>query len=153
MQAVGPEVYEYGVLVEWDGLTGGESKTAQHRLSFDMPKVFKGLGRSFCPDELLLSAVGGCLLTTFLHFKERFNLPLKKFKVDVRGEVKLMEEGYRITKVEAKIEASAPEEEVERVKRFIELAKEYCHITRSLERCIATTVEIVVSGEKNLNKC
>jgi organic hydroperoxide reductase OsmC/OhrA len=148
MRAVGPEVYKYGVLVEWDGLTGGEAKTALHRLSFDMPKEFNGLGRSFCPDELLLSAVGGCLLTTFLHFKERFKLPLKKFRVDVRGEVKLMEEGYRITKVEAKIEASAPEEEVERVKRFIELAKEYCHITRSLERGIAVTVDLTLSGEK-----
>ncbi len=149
MRAVGPEVYRYGVFVEWDGLTGGEARTTQHRLSFDMPKEFKGLGRSFCPDELLLSAVGGCLLTTFLHFKERFKLPLKKFRVDVKGEVKLMDEGYRITKVEAKIEASAPEDEVERVKRFIELAKEYCHITRSLERCIAITVDVIVSGEKS----
>jgi len=148
MPAIGPEVYKCNVLVEWDGLTGGEARTTQHRLSFDMPKEFKGLGRSFCPDELLLSAVGGCLLTTFLHFKERFNLPLKKFKVDVRGEVKSMDEGYRITRVEAKIEASAPEYEVERVKRFIELAKEYCHITRSLERCIVITVDITVSGEK-----
>ncbi len=148
MRAIGPEVYKYGVFVEWDGLTGGEARTNQHRLSFDMPKEFKGLGRSFCPDELLLSAVGGCLLTTFLHFKERFKLPLRKFRVDVRGEVKLMDEGYRITKVEAKIEASAPEDEVERVKKFIELAKEYCHITRSLERCIAITVDVMVSGEK-----
>ncbi len=148
MRAIGPEVYKYSVFVEWDGLTGGEARTNQHHLSFDMPKEFKGLGRSFCPDELLLSAVGGCLLTTFLHFKERFKLPLRKFRVDVRGEVKLMDEGYRITSVEAKIEASAPEEEVERVKRFIELAKEYCHITRSLERCIAITVDVMVSSEK-----
>lgn len=148
MPYIGPELYKCSVLVEWDGVTGGEAKTTQHRLRFDLPKEFKGLGRSFCPDELLLSAIGGCLVTTFLHFKERFNLPLKKLNVDVRGEVRLVNEGYRVTKVEAKIEASAPEDGVGRVKRFIELVKEYCHITRSLEGCIAITVDVAVSGEK-----
>jgi len=147
MPHIGPEVYKCRVTVNWDGLTGGEAKTSQHKLDFDMPKEFNGLGRSFCPDELLLSAIGGCLVTTFLNFKERFDLPLKNIQVDVRGEVRLVEGAYRVNGVEVKMEAFTAEDEVERVKRFIELAKEYCHITRSLERCIPITVEINVRSE------
>lgn len=147
MPHIGPEVYKCSVTVNWDGLTGGEAKTSQRKLDFDMPKEFNGLGRSFCPDELLLSAIGGCLITTFLNFKERFNLPLKKIQVNVRGEVKLVEGAYRVNGVEVKMEASTAGDEVERVRRFIELAKEYCHITRSLEGCIPITVEITVKSE------
>ncbi|MEM4165026.1 MAG: OsmC family protein [Nitrososphaerales archaeon] len=147
MQSIGPEVYRCEASITWDGKTGGSVRSRRFELLFDMPEEFGGLGRSFCPDELFLSAVGCCLITTFLSFKSRFKLAVKGLRAKVEGEVKLMgSEGYRIKAIKVKLEASTSEDGVERVKRYFELAKEYCHITRSIEGCIPIDVQIEVSS-------
>lgn len=147
MQSLGPKVYRCESSIAWDGETGGVAESRRFTLLFDTPKEFSGLGRSFCPDELFLSAVGGCLITTFLSFKRRFNLIVKRLRARVEGEIELGSEGYRIKTIKVKIEATASKDEVERVKRYLELAKEYCHITRSIEGCISIEIEIEVLSE------
>ncbi|MFN3621696.1 MAG: OsmC family protein [Nitrososphaerales archaeon] len=147
MQSIGPEVYRCEAAISWDGKTGGSVKSRRFELFFDMPEEFGGLGRSFCPDELFLSSVGCCLITTFLSFRRRFNLTINRLEARVEGEIKLLgAEGYRVKSIKVKLEASTSEDEVDRVKRYLELAKEYCHITRSIEGCIPTDVQIEVSS-------
>jgi uncharacterized OsmC-like protein len=130
------------VNVLWDGQSGGQATAGNYSVRLDMPKKFGGQGRNLCPDELFLSSIGGCLLTTFLYLKKRFKLQVSDYKVEVKGDLELIErEGYRIVGVKAKIKVKVVEgEDKTKVKNVLLLSKDYCHITRSIEKSIPVKV-------------
>lgn len=98
-----PRNLKYKVELIWDMESGGKVHIRKFPLlRLDMPVEFGGKGRFACPDELFFSAVGGCLLTTFLYFKEKLKLHLRGLQVLVKGMAELIgTEGYRITGIEA----------------------------------------------------
>lgn len=86
-----PKSLEYQTHLSWDGKSGGEAKFTGHPpLSLDTPTEFGGGGRYPCPDELFFSAIGGCLLTTFLYFKRRAKLEIDDLHISVKGKVDLV---------------------------------------------------------------
>jgi uncharacterized OsmC-like protein len=121
----------------WDGESGGEVSAGKFQgLKLDMPTEFGGKGRYPCPDELFLSAVAGCLLTTFLYFKKRLSVHVIGFRISISATLRGGAEGYRLAGMEATILAEAKKSNEPEVKRCIELAKRYCHITRTLEKAV-----------------
>jgi organic hydroperoxide reductase OsmC/OhrA len=147
-----PTKLEYEVKLIWDNESGGDAYISGFpKLKLDMPVEFGGKGRFPCPDELFFSAVGGCLLTTFLYFKERLKLNLRGLQVSVRGTVDSVgPKGYRIKDIEATFHVEVDEEEKLKAEECTELARDYCHLTRSLERGIPIEVwsEIEVVDKK-----
>ncbi|MEM1531521.1 MAG: OsmC family protein [Nitrososphaerota archaeon] len=109
-----------------------------------MPKDFGGLGRYPCPDEVFLSALGGCMITTFIYFQRRLGAKIDGMEVSVDGEVKLDSGGYRITNIKIKLKVLAESPELEKVTRCAKLAIEYCHLTRSIKPAIAVMTEYEV---------
>jgi uncharacterized OsmC-like protein len=126
----------------WDGASGAEVHTQKFRgLKLDMPTKFGGKGRHPCPDELFLSGVAGCLLTTFLYFKKKLKINIEGLEIVISGTLRAGSEGYRISGIRAIISARARRSDEMNVRRCIELAREYCHITRTLEKVIP--IEII----------
>jgi organic hydroperoxide reductase OsmC/OhrA len=134
------------VELSWDGETGGSVECDDcGDLRIDMPEEFSGNGRSPCPDQLFLASLGGCLLTTFLHFAKRLQLEVQDVNIFVGGKIFLRKGvGYRIGLVEAKIRVMADTEDMELAEKCSELARDYCHITRSIEDAIRVDVSIEV---------
>jgi len=134
----------YQAKVTWDRESGGLVECENcGDLRLDMPREFSGLGRSPCPDQLFLSAIGGCLLTTFLHFKRRLGLDVEGVDISVSAEIALdPSEGYRIRSIRAVMSVEADAEEADLARRCAELARDYCHITRSIESAIPLAVSI-----------
>jgi len=130
----------YEVELAWDKETGGEARSGSFPvIRLDMPVEFGGKGRFPCPDELFFSAVGGCLLTTFLYYKKKLRLRLGGLQVLIKGSVDFIgKKGYEITGIEATLKIET--DDTERAKECAELAKYYCHITRSLEPAIPIKV-------------
>ncbi|RLI10785.1 hypothetical protein DRO42_00040 [Candidatus Bathyarchaeota archaeon] len=142
------EHLSYQVNVDWDGASGGLVECENcGDLKLDMPCEFSGLERSPCPDQLFLAAIGGCLLTTFLHFKNRLNLDVEDVRITVSAEIDLKpSEGYRIGSVTAVMRIRADAEDAELARRCAELARDYCHITRSIEPSLPVDVAIEVTA-------
>ncbi len=131
-----PKKVEYDVNLVWDMESGGDVyfKTPP-KLKLDMPVEFGGKGRSPCPDEYFLSAVGGCYLTTFLYFKERLSLKPRALRVTVHAKANyVVPKGYRITEIRVLMQVDVDAEEKEKAEECIELAREHCHLTRSIEQ-------------------
>jgi len=121
----------------WDGESGAEVNAGRFPgLKLDMPVEFGGKGRYPCPDELFLAAIGGCLLTTFLHFKKKLNVNVAEFEISINGRLRGDTEGYKIAGIEAVISARAKKNDEKGLRRCIRLAKEYCHITRTLGKTV-----------------
>jgi uncharacterized OsmC-like protein len=121
----------------WDGESGGEVSVGKFQgLKLDMPVEFGGNGRYPCPDELFLSAVAGCLLTTFLYFKKKMNVHVTGFRISISATLHGGREGYRLAGMEATIFAEAKKSNEPGLRRCIELARRYCHLTRTLEKAV-----------------
>jgi organic hydroperoxide reductase OsmC/OhrA len=129
---------EYEIEVIWDKQTGGHVNIQGFPTTkLDMPVEFGGMSKAPCPDELFFTAVGGCLLTTFLYFKERLTLTLRELRVSIQGKVDYLgPKGYRISEIIIVIYVKVPLNEQSKAEECTELATNYCHITRSLEEGI-----------------
>lgn len=132
--------------LEWDGKTGATSPIKGQQLAVDMPVEFGGLGRAPCPDELFAASVAGCLLTTFLYFKNRLRLEVTQLKVGAQAKIEKGPEGYRIAEVECEIRVEVTGANEKAAKECMELARKYCHITRTIEEA----VNVRVSGQVNV---
>lgn len=147
-----PRALRYGAAVRWDKESGGEvscKNTVDFRV--DTPTEFSGTGRYPCPDQVFLASLGGCLLTTFLHFKRRFDFEVEDVRVSVDGEVALVgAEGYRTEWVEVILHIKVKSGEGTLARRCAELARDYCHITRTIEKALPITVyvEVEASGSE-----
>jgi len=142
-----PKEMNYEVEAVWDGLTGGSVAVGEYTVSFDTPPEYGGTGSAPCPDQLFLSAIGGCLIDTFLSFKNRLGAETRSLKVQTACRVEMRNpDGYRLTRVSAVIRVTPEEGDEERNRRCAELARDYCHITRSIESAVPVDVEIVVDA-------
>ena len=144
-----PKTLRYGANVHWDGESGGDV-SCKNPIDFrvDIPLEFSREGHYPCPDQVFLASIEGCLLTTFLDFKRRFDLEVKDVQVSVEGEVTLVgAEGYRIRWVEAVVHVNAGKGEENLVKRCAKLVRDYCHITRTIEKALPIRVYVEVEAE------
>jgi organic hydroperoxide reductase OsmC/OhrA len=138
---------EYKVDLSWDGKSGGEITLPKgSTLHIDIPKEFGGEGRYLCPDELFFSAVGGCLLTTFLYMHKKLKFNLKGLRISVDGDVESHgPEGYRVTGTHVNLNVETDDKGKDEAQDCVEMTKKFCHITRSIERCMLVEVSSKVT--------
>lgn len=143
-----PTALRYGAVVRWDKESGGEvSCKSAVDFRVDTPTEFSGQGQYPCPDQAFLASIGGCLLTTFLHFKRRLDLEVEDVRVSVDGEVALVGgEGYRIKGVEVILHIKA-KSGGDLARRCAELARDYCHIIRTIEKALPIKVYLEVEAK------
>jgi uncharacterized OsmC-like protein len=140
-----PKELEYRVRTRWNGETGGDADIEGHTLSFDMPTEYLGNASAPCPDQLFLASICGCLMNTFINFKNRLGAETKDIEIDASTRIELTNPaGYRIKNIIANIKVLSEPDDAEFNKRCAELARDYCHITKSIEQAIPTKVNIQV---------
>ncbi len=143
------ENLKYEIRLMWDGKSGGTINLKDSTLRLDTSVEFGGSGRYPCPDELFFSALGGCLLTTFLYFQRKLRLHLRDLQILIRGNVDFIgPEGYRVTGINALLQVKIAKGEDRKLRECVELAREYCHLTQALEK----SIPIEISVEKNLKE-
>jgi len=126
---------DFRVNLRWDGKTGGRVYIAgRPRLRVDMPVEFGGGGRYPCPDEIFLSSIAGCLLTTFLYFKDKLHVQAKRLEISIEGVLGAKADGYEVERVDAHFRIEPGDVDEANLRRCVDLTKRYCHITRTLEK-------------------
>lgn len=89
------------------------------------------------PEDLFVSSVASCVLTTFLYFAKKYKLEYNKIIIDTSGDVKRMEGGYyKFTKIDVKFKISAPEESEFDIEECFKLTKKYCIISNTIKECV-----------------
>ncbi|RLG40150.1 MAG: hypothetical protein DRO05_07055 [Thermoproteota archaeon] len=135
------EHLKFGIKAEWDGKTGAEVRTEAGKIfSIDTPTEFGGYGRAPCPDELFLTSIAGCVLTTFLWFTRKRGVEISEVRLDAESEVELVKGAYSLKAIRVKVEVRAPEQHVSAARKCLDLAIRYCHISRSIEQCVRVEV-------------
>ena len=117
-------------------------------MSVSMPVVHGGDGINPCPIELIVSALGSCLLGTFLVFQRQVRLQVQDIQISAKGNVEMATQGkdegkYDITDIEVfiNIKVEGDEFEADIAGDCLRLTKEHCPVTRTLQKAIPIKIE------------
>ena len=139
------ERLHYTTEAKWDKKTGGEVTANGFKISFDTPEDYGGNERHPCPDQLFLASITGCLMNTFLYYRCHLGAETEDIKIRAEAEVQLVNHlGYRIKGINANIQVWSTEEEAGLNRTCAERARDYCHLTKSIEEAIPINITITV---------
>jgi organic hydroperoxide reductase OsmC/OhrA len=68
-------------------------------IRFSSPPEFKGEAGLWTPEDLFVSAIDACTMTTFVAFAERESIPIVSYHSDAEGLLEFVDGKYRITHV------------------------------------------------------
>ncbi len=139
------ERLHYSAEAQWDTETGGEVTANGFKVRFDTPQDYGGNERHPCPDQLFLASITGCLMNTFLYYRSHLGAETEDIKISAEAEIELRNpHGYRIKGINAHIQVWSTEEEADLNRTCAERARDYCHLTKSIEDAIPINVTITV---------
>jgi len=129
------EFHNYRIKAWWtSGRTGiANCDSAPNALHFTAPPQFGGLEGRWTPEDLLLTAVGGCFATTFRALADYSKLSYKDLEVEVTGTVQKAASGYSFKEIATRPHLALDREEDQRnALNLLHKAQELCLIARSL---------------------
>jgi organic hydroperoxide reductase OsmC/OhrA len=139
------ERLHYSAEARWDGETGGEVTSKGFKIRFDTPRDHGGNEKHPCPDQLFLASITGCLMNTFLYYRVLLGAETEDIKISAEADIRLVNPvGYRINGIRAHIQVWCNQEEADLNRTCAERARDYCHLTKSIEGAIPVNVEITV---------
>jgi uncharacterized OsmC-like protein len=138
----------YTAEAKWDHVTGGAAQLDGFTQPFDTPREHGGKETAPCPDQLFMASLAGCIINTFNYYRVMLEVETRDLTVNVSSDIELTKtKGYRLTGINIDIHVWSDPENQRLNRRCAERAKEYCHITKSIESAIPTTTEITIHVE------
>jgi organic hydroperoxide reductase OsmC/OhrA len=130
-----PQIHEFPVTVTW---TGGKEGTitleGKPELPLSSPVHWEGKPEAYAPQDLFISAVTGCYITTFASMMKRMKQPLTAHQAIGRALLHQHPEGgWHFTDIYITMNITIPKEaNLAQVKRAVTLTEKYCQVSRSV---------------------
>jgi peroxiredoxin-like protein len=140
-----PKVFYYETEIEWKKEKEGQIKgPTLPTLGVGAPPEFNGREGQWTPEHLLVASINTCFMLTFLAIAENSKLPLVSFSSTAKGKLeKVPGSSYQITEIVVKprvVLASA--NDLGRMPRVLEKAKENCFVSNSIKCVIKIEPEV-----------
>ena len=135
----------YCAEAEWNHESGGTAQLDGFTLDFDTPREYGGDESAPCPDQLFMASLAGCIMNTYNYYRGMLGVETRDLKVKVSSDIELTgSEGYRVTGINIDINVWCIPENQEANQRCAERARDYCHLTKSIEPAIPieTTIKV-----------
>ena len=142
--------YVFKTGLRWSGFKRGSiSSLGKLNIGVSTPPEFNGEEGYWSPEELLLSAVDSCIMTTFLHYAERKKVEFKTYKSETVGVLERTDDQFMFSNIKIKPVISVmSEDQIDKVKELMAMAENNCFISNSIKSTIEVISEIKVG---NLN--
>jgi organic hydroperoxide reductase OsmC/OhrA len=143
------EIHRFAVRVAWKGDASGAGKVEVADGAFSIPiagaKSLGGAGEKANPEELLLSSIGACFVSTWAIFLKKLGVAYPEPAVRVSGELGSDPAGgFRMQK--AVIHAAVPDALLSSnrvsVEKTLQLAEKYCIISKVARAAMTVVVEV-----------
>ena len=140
-----PKVFYYETEIEWTKEKEGQIKgPTLPAVSVGAPPEFKGREGVWSPEHLFVASLNTCYMLTFLAVAENSKVPLVSFSSTAKGKLeKVPGSNYQITAIVVKprvVIASA--NDLGRMPRILEKAKENCFVSNSIKSAIKIEPEV-----------
>lgn len=127
-----------------------QSPSVQQPVHVTKPPEFGGTEDGWNPEQLFLSAVTSCYMTTYLSFVQKIRFENVGFECTATGQVELVEGKFKFTYIHIYPKAQVTsEEDVEKARLAMEKAKKYCLISNSINAEIIQHPEVVIVKKGN----
>jgi len=138
-------IFYYETEVEWKKEKAGQITGASlPAVPVGAPPEFRGREGNWSPEHLFVASLNTCYMLTFLAVAENSKVPLVSFSSTAKGKLeKVPGSSYQITEILLKprvVIASA--DDLERVPRILEKAKENCFVSNSIKSTIKIEPEV-----------
>ena len=141
----------YEVDLEWESNRKGmlSSKVLDTNIEVATPPEFaKGMPGIWSPEHLLVAAVNGCLMTTFLAIAENSGLDFVKFNSKATGKLETVDGKMMISEITLEPEiVISDESKKERAERVLQKSEAVCLITNSIKSKIKFNPHVIVEPE------
>lgn len=129
------ETHEFNAKVTWTGGHEGDiTIDGKPSLPITSPTQWEGKLGIYSPQDLFISAIAGCYITTFATLMKKMQQPLKAHQATGRAVLhKHPEGGWHFTDIYVIMNITVPKEaNLSQVERAVSLTKKYCQVSRSL---------------------
>ena len=142
-----PKKYVFKTELRWSGSKRGSlSSPGKLNIGIATPPEFNCEEGYWSPEELLLSAVDSCIMTTFLHYAERKKINFSIYESETEGVVERIDDQFMFSKIKVKPKISVElEEDIDKIKQLMILAEKNCFISNSIKSEVEVMPEIKVS--------
>jgi peroxiredoxin-like protein len=138
-------VYYYETESKWQGernlqIAGGELPT----IVAGAPPEFKGRPGVWAPEHLLVAALNSCYMLTLLAIAEFSKISIVSFAAAAKGKLEKVPEGnYQITEIVVRPRVViASVNDLARMPRIFEKAKENCFVSNSIKSTVKIEPEV-----------
>ncbi len=126
--------YTYRTTVRWTeqkkGVMGSAGKPD---VPVSTPPEFKGHEGIWSPEDLFVSAVNTCIMSTFLAFAERAGLAFSSYASEAEGQVELVDGKLQVTEVTVRPSVTVAADGVDKAKEILAKAEANCLISTSIK--------------------
>ncbi|MBU0570561.1 OsmC family protein [Patescibacteria group bacterium] len=138
--------YVFRTELRWSGFKRGSvSSPGKLNIGVATPPEFNGEEGYWSPEELLLSAVDSCIMTTFLHYAERKKIEFKAYESETEGVLERIDDQFMFSNIKIKPTILVmSEDQVGKVKELMTIAENNCFISNSIKSTIEVIPEIKV---------
>ena len=137
--------YYYEIEIEWKGdkdlqLISGMLPA----IAAGAPPEFGGHDGLWTPEHLFVASLNSCYMLTFLAIAEFSKIPIVSFSSSAKGKLEKVADGkYQITEISVKPRVViASVQELARMPRILEKAKENCFVSNSIKATIKIEPEV-----------
>lgn len=138
-------VFYYETEVEWkkekEGQIGGPSLPG---VAVGAPPEFKGREGLWSPEQLFVASLNTCYMLTFLAIAENSKVSLVSFSSTAKGKLEKVAGGnYQVTEIVVKPRVViASTNDLGRLPRILEKAKENCFVSNSIKSDVKVQPEV-----------
>lgn len=126
-----PFPHEYRAFLSWkEQRSAVLSAAEQPAILGGPPPQFDGSPELWSPEELLLSSVQLCLMTTFFSLTAKRKLEIRSYRSEITGTLDKTPEGLRFTSIRVKVDLES--ETLPEALEALRTAKKYCIISGAL---------------------
>ena len=125
----------YRNLVQWSEQKRGViSSAGKPDMQVATPPEFKGHEGIWLPEDLFVSSVNICVMSTFLAFAERAGLAFTGYESEAEGTLELVDGKFQVTTIMIKPKLSLkPGEDAAKAKELLAKAEANCLISNSIK--------------------
>jgi organic hydroperoxide reductase OsmC/OhrA len=144
--AIKHKTFTYHTALEWkEGRHAKLSSDVKPTLDVSSPPEFKGLAGMWTPEDMFVASAEICMMSTFLSFGGRKNIPLVSYKSAAEGVLEFVSGKYRFTKIRIIPEITVGKEWTrEQVRDVVREAHGTCLIANSMSTAVEIDPTIVL---------
>lgn len=125
--------HTYSVELAWQGESTAVVHTNENpALHVGPPPQFDGPNHLWSPEDMLLSAIQTCLMTTFFSFVRRRPFEVYDFQSRIEGTLDKTSEGLVFTEI--RMEVDVETEDPEKAEKLLHTSEKYCIISNALKK-------------------